>query len=583
MINSRIFSLTALVFIGLGVYAQRGTGDSLKSGDVFIIKPFEPRISDAFKLSDNPKISDTTINIDKNLPYQVRTIRAQTSFSPEPIKPAKMKGEPLNKMYNAYGLIGVGNNLSTRAELVYNSTRSRKWDYGFAAWHHGSSGNVKDRGPAGFSDNNFKIYGKKFLFNKIVSGELKYDLNSMHRYGYDPDQNMIGGVFSDTLSKGNTAQNYQNIEPRLRYKTYFKDSNKFNYDIVFNYYHYWDKQKSSEDNIYVSGTVDRYFNSEFASVEAKLDVNNYTNTISGVSVNSNSTLFGLKPNVITGKDKWKLKIGAELVYATGGAKQEIFFYPDLYFKYDLVKDIIIPYVGLDGGLRRNNYKALTRLNPFLISNPTTTNESTKYNLYGGFRGEVASNVSFNAGFSYRAIENLALFYNRTDLVGGTPIYNQFDVIYDDAGVTNLFLELGFQETKKFSFFLKGEYFIYDMENQKAAWQMPDLKISFNGRYKIGDKIQLTADVFYIGEREALTSVALDNKDYGNGVYGKKLDGLVDLNLGIEYFFNPRWTAFIRMYNIANSNYAVYNEYYQQGITVMGGTTYKFLADKKRVK
>ncbi|MGB0404250.1 MAG: hypothetical protein ACPGEG_09145 [Salibacteraceae bacterium] len=583
MISNRIFSLTALVIMSIGVFAQRGTGDSLKSGDVFIIKEYEPRISDAFKLSDNPKISDTTINIDKDLPYEVRTTRARTSFSPEPIKPAKMKGEPLNKMYRAYGLIGIGNNLSTRAELVYNSTRSRKWDYGIAAWHHGSSGNVKDRGPAGFSDNNFKVYGKKFLYNKIVSGELKYDLNSIHKYGYDPDQNTIGGIVSDTLTKGNTAQNYQNIEPRLRYKTYFKDSNKFNYDIAFNYYHYWDKQKSTEDNIFLSGTVDRYFNSEFASVEAMLDVNNYSNSITGASVKSNSTLFGLKPSVITGKDKWKLKIGAGIVYATGGAKQDIYFYPDLYFKYDLVKDIIIPYVGIDGGLERNNYKALTRLNPFLISNPTTTNENTKFNVYGGFRGEVASNLSFNAGASYRVVENLALFYNQTDSVGGSAIYNEFDVLYDDASITNLFIELGFQKTKKFSFLLKGEYFIYEMGNQNAAWNMPELKISFNGRYKIGDKIQLTADIFYIGEREAYSLIAEGNRDYGDAVFGKKLDGLVDLNLGVEYFFSPRWTAFIRMYNIANSNYAVYNEYYQQGITVMGGTTYKFLADKKKVK
>ena len=110
-----------------------------------------------------------------------------------------------------------------------------------------------------------------------------------------------------------------------------------------------------------------------------------------------------------------------------------------------------------------------------------------------------------------------------------------------------------------------------------------MKIAFNGRYKIGNKVTLTADVFFIGERTARTSNPVGAIDFGGDVYGVKLDPLFDMNLGVEYFFSKRWTAFARFYNLANSRYAIYNEYYQQGFTVIAGVTYKFWQPKEKSK
>ena len=580
---NKILLLIIILVSTSALFGQRGNGDTLETkGDVIIFKTYEPRISDAFKLSDVPKIIDTVIKINNNVPYDVKSKRALTTFEPKPIRPAKMKGEPLNKLYKAYALVGIGNYLTTNAELVVNNTRSRKWDYGFSAYHHGSKGSVKDRGYSGFTDNNFKVYGKKFFFNKIASGQLKYDLNSLHKYGFDPATISSTPVLDDSLDKKSIAQNFQNIEPSLRFKTYFKDSNELNYDINLKYYHYWDKAKSSEDNILVNATVDRYINKEFGQVDLWLDINNFKYTRSDIFLNEASTIFGLAPSVITGKENWKLKIGADIVFSNGG-RQNFYIYPNLYFKYDLVKDIIIPYVGAKGGLKRNNFKSLTQLNPFIISDPITGNENTKINLYGGVRGELASNLSFNVSAGYRVVEDLALFINKPDSVGGFAINNEFNVRYDDANITSFSAELGYQKIKDFSFLLKGEYFIYSMNNQKAAWHMPNVKISFNGRYNIGHKVTLTADIFFIGERTARTNDPIGTENLGGGVYGVKLDPLIDLNLGVEYYFSRRWTAFARFYNIANSRYAIYYEYPQQGITIMGGMTYKFWQPKKRSK
>ena len=578
-VNKILLVLVVLLTTSMG-FAQNGNNDSLKNGVVVISKDYEPRISDAFKLSDVPKVIDTVIRIDNNVPYDVKTKRALTSFHPEPIRPARMKGEPLSKLYRAYALIGFGNYLSNNVELVLNNTRSRKWDYGLSAFHHGSNGSVKERGYSGFSDNNFKVYGKKFFYNKIVSGQLKYDLNSLHKYGFDPAKISNTLVLDDSLGKDVISQNFQNIEPSLRFKTYYKDSSELNYDIKLKYYHYWDKIKSTEDNVLIRATVDRYINSEFGQVDAWMDVNNFKYTRNDVLLNEASTIFGIAPSVITGKENWKLKIGADIVFGNAG-RQNFYIYPNLYFKYDLVKDIIIPYAGINGQLKRNNFKALTQINPFVVSAPFTGTENTKINLFGGVRGEVASNVSFNLSASYKVIEDFALFVNNPNTIAGFAINNDFNVRYDDANVTTLAAEVGYQKIKDFSFLLKGEYFIYSFTNQKAAWHLPQVKIAFNGRYKIGNKVTLTADVFFIGERTARTNKQVGAIDFGGDVYGVKLDPLFDMNLGVEYFFIKRWTAFARFYNLANSRYAIYNEYYQQGFTVMAGVTCKFWQPKEK--
>ena len=123
---NKILVFTITSFVSFGAFAQRSSQDTLKSSDVYIVREYQPRISDAFKLSNNPKVLDTIININQEAAYKVKDVQAETEFQTEPIKPAKMKGEPLNKLYRAYVLAGVGNNLSNRGEFVLNSTRSRK-------------------------------------------------------------------------------------------------------------------------------------------------------------------------------------------------------------------------------------------------------------------------------------------------------------------------------------------------------------------------------------------------------------------------------------------------------------------------
>ncbi len=578
MNKTLLFTIVSVWFAD-AAFAQRSNTDTLKSGDVYIVREYQPRIADAFKLSDNPKVLDTVIDLKTNAEYKVKSVQAETEFTTEPIKPAKMKGEPLNKLYRAYVLGGFGNNLSTRGELVLNATRSRKWDYGLKAWHHGSNGNVPDRGPSNFSDNSVDLYGKKFFYNKILSANFNYGLNTLHYYGFNP-ADFPDQLVTDSLSKGQLENSYQNIAPEVKFKTFFKDSNAINSEINFKYTNYSNRVNSTENNMRIGADFDRYFNDNFAEFDLFLDYNQsqFQPLTTGVIPEFANTIFGFRPKVTAGQDKWKVTIGIE-GNVSSDTLSNFYAFPHLYAKYDLVEGLLTPYAGLQGGINRNNYKSLTSENPYLISVPQINNQITRIEAYGGFRGQFSSNSSYNVVVSHRVIDNLPLFVNRFDSVGGSAIENQFDVVYDNVQITQLSAEFGMQRLNKFNGLIRVDYFVYSLNNQKAAWNMPDFKVTLSGWYDISDKLVFTADVIAVGARKALTT-DLTQEDLGGGVYAKQLDAIVDLNLGIEYFFTKRFTAFVRTYNLANQNYQFYNQYNVQGFTAIGGVTYSFWGNRK---
>ena len=245
-----------------------------------------------------------------------------------------------------------------------------------------------------------------------------------------------------------------------------------------------------------------------------------------------------------------------------------------------MEGLLIPYLGLRGGLERNNFKSLTQVNPYVREDILTNNRNNRVEVYGGIRGQFSSNSSYNVTMSHKIVDNMPLFVNDSTFYGTVSANNQFGVVYDNVQITQIGAEFGLQKINKFNGLIRGDYFVYNLENQKSAWNMPDFKVTLSGWYDISDKLVFTADIIAVSTRSSFSINPNDGYDLGGGIYSKQLDGLVDLNLGIEYFFTKRFTAFIRSYNLANQNYQFYNQYNTQGITIIGGISYSFWGNRK---
>ena len=96
---------------------------------------------------------------------------------------------------------------------------------------------------------------------------------------------------------------------------------------------------------------------------------------------------------------------------------------------------------------------------------------------------------------------------------------------------------------------------------------------------LSDKIIVRGDVFVIGPRVARSYSDIEddlldyNFEFNYG--GLKLPACLDMNLGLEYRYNDRISAFINFNNFTASKYQIWNNFPVQSINILGGATFSF--------
>ena len=537
-----IFLLTNWNF----VFAQ---DKNLKSEEVDIQGEFNPVISDAMKISKGPSIVDSTKKL-QNVKYSLLDKKVNTTFLTIPIVPAKMKGEPVAKLYHAHIKAGVGN--FVLGEGYFNTLRNKKYSFGSHLKHFSSIGNVHDTlGNSGLSNNEINLFGKYFMENHTMSGGFDYNRNVVHYYGYNSEENTF-------LDKDNTKQRFNLLAGNAQLQSNYNDSSKINHNIILKYYNLNDYFLSTENNINLDARLSKYHQRELFGLNFGADMYNNANTI----YSNNTGIFKVNPEVISVGKKWRLKAGFNVFLMP--QDDEVKFYPNAEFNYNIIDNIIIPYAGITGNVERNSFKRLTDINPFLSSYSSLQNTG-QFQYYAGIRGSLSKMISFNTSFSQSKIQNMALFVN--------DYFSQitFNAIYDDVTLTNLHGELAFQQTEKLRLLAKADYNIYEMKNELQAWNKPNLEVTFTGNYNLRDKIIVKSDIFYMGKRYANYTGLNAN---GENQYDR-LNGFVDFNLGVEYRYTKHLSAFINFNNITASRYLRWYNYPLQGFNVLGGFTYSF--------
>ena len=62
----------------------------------------------------------------------------------------------------------------------------------------------------------------------------------------------------------------------------------------------------------------------------------------------------------------------------------------------------------------------------------------------------------------------------------------------------------------------------------------------------------------------------------SGLNGEQvLSAFVDVNLNGGYHFNDKFSAFLKLNNVLNTNYQRFANFDVQGFQILGGITYKF--------
>lgn len=533
----------------------------LKDTMVTVVKSFQPTIADAYKINDMPVVKDS-IPPPPKLNYSINSKKVFTPFTVETLKSAKMVGEPLTKLYSSFIKVGAGNYNTPYVEIFHANGRSKDISYGAHLKHFSSKADMEGYGFGGLSDNQIELFGKKFFRKHTLAGNLDYNRNVIHYYGYDTS-------IVHLSDKDYIKQRYSNIGGNAALQSHYTDSVHANYFLKLKYYYLTDFYKTSENNIYAAGDFSGYYEKQLVHVPVTVD---YYNNKSATDT-ANSVLIGLAPYITASGDKWSTRIGIGVsIEGNQNNKSRFLFYPNIDFNYNVVENIIIPYAGFTGGLKKNSLKTLTDENPFLVPNPDMKNTNTKWEMYGGLRGSISKTLSYNTRTSYSKTEDLYFFVNdNSDL-----FIKGFNVVYDDATIWNVHGELQFQSTEKIKLIAKGDYNKCTMATELKPWHRPTLQLTFSGNYNLKNKIIVCADVFVVGKRFAYSTA----QGQGLGVTVSstsitELKTIVDANLSLEYRYSKKLSGFLNFNNLGFKRYEIWNNYPSYKFNFLAGITVAF--------
>jgi hypothetical protein len=573
-------TILGLVYVGIGIASLSrvvGQTDFTAVGDKSRV------ITQSSKYEDLPKSRDTTIQIPP-VKYYIEPKYVPVQFETEPIEAAKLKVvEPLEKLYRGYVKGGVGMYAMPYFDGYFNSLRSKNNAWGINYKHHSALVGINDVGSSQFSENNLNGYYKHFFKRYTLTSKLFYTRDFFNYYGFSLNDTLIPQAYRenpDTLRQG-----YHNVGFEVVLASNYADTNKLNHIEHIRYQYLYGIQQLSEHNFVVGTTLNKYLPGE--GINALLDFGVDVNTLkqpelrpldtTGVALPvgnvgyQTSGIVRFVPHVVRSKGKILFK-GGFGVNIDIAEENRFYFFPEVELSANLFKNVFVPYAGATGGVKRNSFNVLRQENPFILTNIPLQNSADRINVYAGFRGGLSAKWTFNTLFRFQQTELMPLFFNDTLY----SYQNAFGVIYDRVNRSTISGQLGYQTKDKFSFFAKGEYYINKAENQEYAWLMPNFYVSLNGIYDMADKIVVRANVYLMGQRKTFSLLPVQDVIPNEaGQYVFDLKPFVDANLGVEYRYNKRLSAFLNLNNIATVKYQKWTNYPVQSFNLMGGFTFSF--------
>lgn len=561
--------------------------DTIKTEVINVITSYAPKISDAFKIKQNPKLNLNKNANRKTLNYSIFSAPVASTFIP---KSGKIKGIDVGKkerIYANYLALGFGNNTTPYAELLVNKHKRFRSNYGLHLKYTSSKGNISST-PLNSDFYNFFL--SLFTRNKERYFDWNLTLNSYRKqrnwYGLPESVNLSNSI----LKTINTEQSYNTFELLGDFKF---DRNNYIQNAETRMYLFTDSFGSNEaygvlkpEFVIPLNTIS--YNLEDLIVDTKIEgiIGNYKRTYNNKK-GFTHTFFnaGIAPYYKTNIFNIAIKLGTKMYFA-GDFQQGIYqflIYPDVKFSYPIIKNFATVYIGAGGDLHMNSFQNLSNKNPYVSPDLFIAQTNEKYNYFGGFIGKITHGINFNIRGTYKEEEDRPLFIrNNTksdgvlnifdeNILSGYEYGNSFNVVYDDVKTIEIFAEVNADLSKRLNVGFSTTFNSFKQQNQLEMWNTPTVSSQIFANYK-QHKWYANINAFYVGERK---DIIYDHSYPAAIKTTQKLDAYVDLNLNGGYHFNDKFSVFLKLNNVTASNYERFANFKVQGFQALGGATWKF--------
>ncbi len=602
MAGKSIKYLLALLLLVSAVktFAQR---DTSLTQEVEVVKSYTPSITDANKINEMPQIEESeqkkpTFN------YSIFSQPIFNTFSVNTLKAATFADQPDEN--NGYGMIkaGLGNYYTPYGEIFFNSQNIRNTIFGLHGKHLSSHAKIKldggDRVKAPFSENETEMFIKHLFRKSILSVNLNFDHNGFRYYGYPVDS------VPSVLKQENNVNYFGSKQAFTKgaFNINLVNANSGSRDATFDFnflYHYFGTKTDQRE----------HFGEFTANVKKPLEVGVglleagatfvkaseiYNRSLNEIG-NSQQIWLTAKPGYMLGGDVANIRVGINTWFVLDdddNAKARIT--PNVRANFAPVKEIINIFAGVDGNYINNHYSKIAYENPFVDPMHDVTNTFEKLHFFGGFDGKFATKTNFKIAVDYSMIKDQPLYYlfqyiypssgSGINSPDPTITDNDFDILYDDLDLLKFNLEIFHSSSEKLDLLLSGNYYVYKLDTQEEAWNMPDWDANVSVGYKISDQLKVSTDLFLVGQRKALMVEynGFDPRSNGHAEIDElpstimksyNLNTIIDLNFNANYKITDNFSAFAQLHNFGFQSYQRWFGYPVQSFNFLGGISYSF--------
>jgi len=572
----KIFKLTPLaltvgMFFSSGLTAQTDS-DTLKM-DVTFVGERDMVVKDALKLQSWPEPRSLG-NTSRDFTYRLLSKRLNVNPMWTLVEPVRLRVDaPLSRLYRGYMTVGYGLYNTPLINLSLTDLRSREGTWGFRAAHFATNTPVKDLEDR-FQESQAGVWASRFIGKEKVDLSFNIDRNNIVYYG----RSFENPIENDSLR----SERYLILSSDIAFKSHYRDSTKLNHEINFDWGMLRDLSGTIENNFEGSFTVGKFIESEKYSLAGSINIDRLTvGNNNPENIATDQVIMGLEPMVTTYKGPLTVTVGGGLwVDADPESRNEgknFYFYPKVDASIRLLKDIFVPYLRIGGGLEQNRFESILEKNPFYYTEVDDELKTTsrKADIQLGLRGTITNAISFQIHARTVKYDNYIYFYNATLIDGGS----RFSILYDTLGINTFGGDLSFALSKTLSAKVSGSIHNYsvNMEDEEGeAWNLPKYEASLDLDYSFLEKFSLTLNTQFVSERYAMTELTqLDQSPLLNGNYKVSLPSYIDVNLGLEYRYNRRTSAWLNLNNITGTEYRHWDAYKNQGFQALFGASYLF--------
>lgn len=559
----RYFWFVLFLFAAHAASAQRTLEEQIN-----VVRAYRPVLADAVKIKKNPELSDTN-QVRPQLQYLVTDEKLSDNSNPGPVPAKQPHAVTSHYAPYLYGKAGAGNLGGVLAEIYFNNKQDEDLQYGLFLQHNSAKGDL-----------DYQQYGRTSVggFGKFnVGARTSINVNAAYRQRGnriatiqpvepDPLNPILNGNDTSTIK-----QSFNLLEGEVEIANLRTTSSDFVYGLKLGGYTLSDQFDSKENNFYLSGLIGKQFGTFSINLAGNIDMTTLEFPASSDTVarSVKNPVYRFQPYLLFKNGNVTFKGGINLVgisdeNAFAGIDKKLFLFPDISVDFQLIPDYLALFGGVSGDVVKNTIKEFSEENAFMRNFGGLTNSREKYNAFAGIRGSFSSSVGFKAQFEYANIDYQNFIINDTLNRREFDIYNAGE----NGKRTTLNAELNVRYSEAFRLNLGLWSFKYEDDFIMRAWNVPTLKLYVSPTYNYRDKLFLTANLFYVGERNAY----LGNTGSSGATY-QVLDPYTDLNFGATYKINTNFGVFLNANNVLNKQYEKYLNYQTIGFNMVGGLTF----------